>query len=83
MYWIDSQSKKLIHLKHLILELTYTFFSIFSWYFKFYARWTLYHLCFQALTTTTFVFCLKDIKKCFIVFIFTALKKKIFIFESF
>ena len=36
MYWIDSQSKKLIHLKYLILEtLKYTFFSIFSWYFSF------------------------------------------------
>ena len=31
MCWIDSQSKKLIHLKYLILETPYTFFSIFSW----------------------------------------------------
>ena len=30
---IDSQSKKLIRLKYLILETPYTFFSIFSWYF--------------------------------------------------
>ena len=30
---IDSQLKKLIHLKYLILETLYTFFSIFSWYF--------------------------------------------------
>ena len=29
---IDSQLKKLIRLKYLILETTYTFFSIFSWY---------------------------------------------------
>ena len=30
---IDSQSKKWIRLKYLILETYYTFFSIFSWYF--------------------------------------------------
>ena len=30
---IDSQLKKLIRLKYLILETLYTFFSIFSWYF--------------------------------------------------
>ena len=30
---IDSQSKKLIRLKYLILETPYNFFSIFSWYF--------------------------------------------------
>ena len=29
--WIDNQSKKLIHLKYLILETAYNFFSIFSW----------------------------------------------------
>ena len=29
---IDSQLKKLIRLKYLILETPYTFFSIFSWY---------------------------------------------------
>ena len=36
MCWIDSQSKKeMIHLKYLILETPYTYFSIFSWYFIF------------------------------------------------
>ena len=30
---IDSQLKKLIRLKYLILETPYTFFSIFSWHF--------------------------------------------------
>ena len=30
---IDSQLKKMIRLKYLILETPYTFFSIFSWYF--------------------------------------------------
>ena len=29
----DTQSKKLIRLKYLIIETPYTFFSIFSWYF--------------------------------------------------
>ena len=32
---IESQLKKLIRLKHLILETLHTFFSIFSWYFIF------------------------------------------------
>ena len=32
MYRIDSQLKKLIRLKYLILETPYNFFSIFSWY---------------------------------------------------
>ena len=40
---IDSQLKKLIRLKYLILETPYTFFSIFSWYFSF-TQLTLYHL---------------------------------------
>ena len=30
---IDSQLKKMIPLKYLILETPYTFFSIFKWYF--------------------------------------------------
>ena len=32
---IGSQLKKLIRLKHLILETPYTVFSIFSWHFSF------------------------------------------------
>ena len=35
MCWIDSQSKKLIHIKGLVPEIPYTFFSIFIWYFGF------------------------------------------------
>ena len=31
---IDSQLKKLIWLKYLILEIPYNFLSIFSWYFS-------------------------------------------------
>ena len=30
---IDSQFKKMIRLKYLILERPYTFDSVFSWYF--------------------------------------------------
>ena len=52
---IDIQLKKIIRLKYLILETPYTFFSIFSWFFSF-THLTLYHLCFQVLTTTTFPF---------------------------
>ena len=32
---IDSQSKKMIRLKYLILETPYTFFSVFNWYISF------------------------------------------------
>ena len=35
MCWIDNQSKKLVHLKHLILQTPYTFFSLFGWHFNF------------------------------------------------
>ena len=35
MCWIDNQSKKLVHLKHLILQTLYNFFSLFSWHFNF------------------------------------------------
>ena len=35
MCGIESQFKKMIHLKYLVLETPYTFFSIFSWYFSF------------------------------------------------
>ena len=35
MCWIDGQSKKLVHLKYLVLETPYAFFSIFSWHFSF------------------------------------------------
>ena len=35
MRWIDSQLKKMTHLKYLILQTPYTYFSIFSWYFSF------------------------------------------------
>ena len=63
MCWIGSQSKILIHLKYLIFETPYTFFSIFSWHRSFMYN-EHYHVFFQALTTTTFSCVgLKDIEK--------------------
>ena len=58
MWSIDNQLKKLMRLKYFILETPYTFFFIFSWYFSFklYTHLTLYHLCFQVLSTKNFPF---------------------------
>ena len=53
---IDSQLKKLIRLKYLIIETPCTFFSIFRWYFIVFTHLTFNHLCYQILTTTTFPF---------------------------
>ena len=53
----DSQLKKLICLKYLILETPYIFFSLYSvGILYFYTHLTSYHLRFQALTTATFPF---------------------------
>ena len=55
MCWIDSQSKKLLHLKYLILETAYTIFAIFSWYFSF--THTKYSITlFSGIKTATFRF---------------------------
>ena len=56
MHRINSELKKLIRLKYLIVETPYTFFSIFSWYFIVFTHLTSYRLCFQVLTITTFPF---------------------------
>ena len=53
---IDSQSKKLIHLNHLILETPCAFFFIFISYFIVLHNLTSYHQCFQLLTTKAFPF---------------------------
>ena len=53
MSWIDSQAKKSIHLKYLILEIPLPF-----------PRYSVSILCFEVLaTTTTTIPCLKDIEK--------------------
>ena len=69
---IDSQLKKLIRLKYLILKTPYTFFSIFSWYFIVFTHLTSYRLCFEVLTVTTFHF-MAFLTFHFFVFVFTTL----------
>ena len=77
---IDSQSKKLIHLKYLILETPYTFFSIFSWYFIVLHTLNVLSPMFSGINSNNFSFFgLSNLS--FFVFVFiTLLKKKIFIF---
>ena len=76
---IDSQSKKLIHLKYLILETPYTFFSIFSWYFIVLHTLNVLSPTFSGLNSNNFSFFgLSNLS--FFVFVFTTLIKKIFIF---
>ena len=77
---IDSQSKKLIRLKYLILETPYTFFSIFSWYFIVLHTLKVLSPMFSGINSNNFSFFgLSNLS--FFVFVFpTLLKKKIFIF---
>ena len=77
---IDSQSKKLIRLKYLILETPYTFFSIFSWYFIVLQTLNVLSPMFSGINSNNFSFFgLSNLS--FFVFVFTTLlKKKIFIF---
>ena len=77
---IDSQSKKLIRLKYLILETPYTFFSIFSWYFIVLQTLNVLSPMFSGINSNNFSFFgLSNLS--FFVFVFpTLLKKKIFIF---
>ena len=63
MCWFDSQSKKLIHLKYLILETPYTFFSIFSWYFSFTHTEHVSPVFSVINNNNLSFFCLKDIQK--------------------
>ena len=70
---IDSQLKKLIRLKYLILETPYTFFSIFSWYFIVLHTFDFLSPMFSGISSNL----------SFFVFVFTALKTKIFIFKYF
>ena len=78
---IDSQSKKLIRLKYLILETSCTFFSLFSWYFI--ALHTLNFLSpmFSDINNNFSFFGLSNLP--FFAFVFATLKKKIFIFKYF
>ena len=78
----DSQLKKLIGLKYLILEKPYTFFSIFSWYFIVLHTLNFLSPMFSGINNNNFSF-FGFSNLSFFVFVFTTLKKKIFIFKYF
>ena len=79
---IDSQLKRLIRLKYLILETPYTFFSIFSWYFIVLHILNFLSPMFSGINNNNFSF-FGFSNLSFFVFVFTTLKKKIFIFKYF
>ena len=79
---IDSQLKKLIRLKYLILETPYTFFSIFSWYFIVLHTLNFLSPMFSGINNNNFSF-FGFSNLSFFVFVFTTLKKKIFISKKF
>ena len=79
---INSQFKKLILLKYLILETPYTFFSIFSWYFIVLHTFNFLLPMFSGIYNNNFsFFVFSNIS--FFVFFFTTLQKKTFIFKNF
>ena len=79
---IDSQLKKLIRLKNLILETPYTFFSIFSRYFIVLHILNFLSPMFSGINNNNFSF-FGFSNFSFFVFVFTNLRKKIFIFKYF
>ena len=79
---IDSQLKKLIHLKYLILETPYTFFSIFSWYFIVLHTLNFLSRMFSGINNNNLSF-FGFSNLSFFVFGFTTLKKETFIFKYF
>ena len=78
----DSQLKKLVHLKNLILETPYTFFFIPSWYFRVLHTLNFLSPMFSGINNNNFSF-FGFSNLSFFVFVFTTLKKKIFIFKYF
>ena len=79
---IDSQLKKLIHLKYLILETPYNFFSIFSWYFIVLHTLNFLSRMFSGINNNNISF-FGFSNLSFFVFGFTTLKKETFIFKYF
>ena len=79
---IDSQLKKLIRLKYLILETPYTFFSIFSWYFIVFHTLNFLSPMFSGINNSNFSF-FGFSNYSFFAFGFTTLKQKIFILKYF
>ena len=74
---IDSQLKKLISLKYLILETRYTFFSILSWYFIVLHSLNFLSSMFSGINNNNFS------NFSFSAFVFATLKNKIFVFNYF
>ena len=81
---IDSQlkKKKMIRLKYLILETTYTLFSIFNRYYIVLHTLNFLSPVFSGINSNNVSF-FGFSNLSFFVFVFTTLKKKIFIFKYF
>ena len=75
MWMIDSQ---MVSLKYLILETLYTFFSIFSWHFIVLHTLNFLSPMFSGINNNNFSF-FGFSNLSFFVFVFTTLKKKIFL----
>ena len=75
---IDGQLKKLIRLKYLILETSYTFFSIFSWYFTVLYTRNFLSAMYSGINNNNFSF-FGFFNLSFFVFVFITLKNKIFL----
>ena len=74
----DTQSKRLIRLKYLIIETPYTFLSIFGWYFKVLDRLNFLSSMFSGINNNNFLF-FGLFNLSFFVFVFYNLKKKLFL----
>ena len=81
MFRIDSQLKKLIPLKCLILETSYTFFSVFSRYFIVLHTLKFLSPMFLGINNNFSLFGFSNLS--YFVFVFTFLKNEIFIFKYF
>ena len=75
---IDSQLKKLINLKYLILETPYTYFCIFTWYFIVLHTRSFRSLMFSSINNSFSFFGFSNLF--FFVFVFTTLKKRKYLF---
>ena len=75
---IDSQLKKLINLKYLILETPYTYFCIFTWYFIVLHTRSSRSLMFSSINNNFSFFGFSNLF--FFVLVFTTLKKRKYLF---
>ena len=81
MFRIESM-KKLIRLKYLILEIPNNFFSIFGWFFIGLIKLNFLSPIFSGINNNKFSF-FGFSNLPFFMFVFTTLKKKIFVFKYF